>query len=490
MQRGPHALIIGGGLAGLAAGCYLRTSGYETTIVEHGLALGGVCTAWTRGDYTIDGCIHWLTGGAFTSLYEELGITEQVPLRPLHEFVSYREERSGAQLAITADLDATARALIEFSPADREEILRIVEAARQLVQLRPPIDPPVELSGFRIQFERFWEMRHGLNHLLHFRKPLGVWSRERLESPRLRQLLSRILPAETPALFLLMVLGYLEQGFLSRPEGGTAKFRDALVETYQRRGGRTLLHSTVDEILVEQNRAVGVRLANGELLQGDLVISTSSMPETVLRLLAGRYGAAEVRTRLERWKLFDPVVLLSYGVALPFPGVPSSLIVDGIEPFDCGGHRNDHLQIRTYNDDATLAPPGHTLVQVLLGTDYTWWATRGAAYNAAKDSLAGRVLERLDAYLPGVRDNRQVTDVVTPLTFWNMARSWRGAYEGWIPTPDAFFGHMQKTLHGLDAFYMAGQWVEPGGGVPAALMSGRQVAQLACAKDQRLFRKS
>jgi phytoene dehydrogenase-like protein len=78
--------------------------------------------------------------------------------------------------------------------------------------------------------------------------------------------------------------------------------------------------------------------------------------------------------------------------------------------------------------------------------------------------------------------------VVTPLTFWNLARSWRGAYEGWMPSAEAFFGHVQKTLDGLAGFYLAGQWVEPGGGVPTALLSGRQVAQLVCAAEERPFR--
>ena len=67
-----HVLIIGGGLSGLSTGCYARASGFRTTIVEHSLALGGVCTAWSRGPYTIDGCIQWLTGGAFDRIYEEL----------------------------------------------------------------------------------------------------------------------------------------------------------------------------------------------------------------------------------------------------------------------------------------------------------------------------------------------------------------------------------------------------------------------------------
>ena len=49
------------------------------------------------------------------------------------------------------------------------------------------------------------------------------------------------------------------------------------------------------------------------------------------------------------------------------------------------------------------------------------------------------------------------------------------------------FGHIRKTLPGLAGFYMAGQWVEPGGGVPMALMSGRQVTQLICADERRPF---
>ncbi len=48
-MSGPHVLIIGGGLAGLATGCYARASGFRTTLLEHNLALGGVCTAWPRG---------------------------------------------------------------------------------------------------------------------------------------------------------------------------------------------------------------------------------------------------------------------------------------------------------------------------------------------------------------------------------------------------------------------------------------------------------
>jgi phytoene dehydrogenase-like protein len=66
-------------------------------------------------------------------------------------------------------------------------------------------------------------------------------------------------------------------------------------------------------------------------------------------------------------------------------------------------------------------------------------------------------------------------------------RSWRGAFEGWFPTPESFFAHVDKTLPGLSAFYMAGQWVEPGGAVPTALLSGRQAVQIVCKDFGRTF---
>jgi phytoene dehydrogenase-like protein len=73
MNESRLVVVGGGGLAGLSAAVYACRSGFKTTIVEHNLALGGSCTAWERGGYTIDGSSHWLTGGPFLRLYEDLG---------------------------------------------------------------------------------------------------------------------------------------------------------------------------------------------------------------------------------------------------------------------------------------------------------------------------------------------------------------------------------------------------------------------------------
>jgi len=140
------------------------------------------------------------------------------------------------------------------------------------------------------------------------------------------------------------------------------------------------------------------------------------------------------------------------------------------------------------NDDTSFAPVGHTVVQAMLRSSYDWWATRGARYSTEKDAVADVALRQLTRQIPGLSSAVRVVDVATPLTFWTSARAWRGAYEGWVPSSESFFGQVRKTLPGLHRFVMAGQWVEPGAGVPTALLSGRQAVQTLCTELDVPFR--
>ena len=65
--------------------------------------------------------------------------------------------------------------------------------------------------------------------------------------------------------------------------------------------------------------------------------------------------------------------------------------------------------------------------------------------------------------------------------------NWRASHEGWLMTTKNLGMRMGKTLSGLSSFYMAGQWVEPGGSLPYVAVSGRNVAQIICKKDRRPF---
>ena len=78
-------------------------------------------------------------------------------------------------------------------------------------------------------------------------------------------------------------------------------------------------------------------------------------------------------------------------------------------------------------------------------------------------------------------------DVATPVTFKRYTGNWQGSYEGWLMTADNLSLQMKKNLPGLANFYMVGQWVSPGGGLPSGLITGNHVVQVLCKKDKKKF---
>jgi phytoene dehydrogenase-like protein len=133
-----------------------------------------------------------------------------------------------------------------------------------------------------------------------------------------------------------------------------------------------------------------------------------------------------------------------------------------------------------FNYDDTLAPPGKTVVQAYIQTDYDWWETLQkdrARYDEVKARIAAEVLDRLEYHLPGIAANVEVTDVSTPHTFCRYTRNYRGAFEGWLVTPKTIRHTLEHTLPGLEGFYMIGQWTEPGGGIPVVIDAARRFVQ-------------
>jgi phytoene dehydrogenase-like protein len=146
--------------------------------------------------------------------------------------------------------------------------------------------------------------------------------------------------------------------------------------------------------------------------------------------------------------------------------------------------------VQIYNFDPTLAPEGKTLLRVMLMSEYEYWKELRQdlkRYKAEKKQIADTVIALLDRRYPGLAAQVEMVDVATPMTFERYTGNWKGNHQGWLPTTKTFNMRMSKTLPGLGNFYMAGQWVEPGGGLPMAGVSGRYVTQIICKQDKRPF---
>lgn len=489
----PRLVVVGAGLAGLSTAIHARMSGYEVDVFEHGDRPGGVCTSWPNGAYTVDACIHWLMGsgpnGTFRPLYEEVGALEGVRLLPLRTFAR-AVDASGNLLDFDADIETLPARVADISPEDRPFFEEIAEAISAFADFRMDAADAPELRGVFASLSSAWSMRHHLGLLMRYGRSMGELA-ERIEHPFLRRAFRELFLPEMPASFLLVTLAELASGNLSRIEGGSQRLSDAVARRLDDLGGTVRYGADVEEILVDDDAAVGVRLTDGSVHRGDRVVSAAPGYTTIFRMLGGRYTDRATRDRYVTWPTFHPVALVNFGVARAWPDLPPVLHVQLPRPWNVVGHPVDRLLVRNFSDDPALAPAGHTVVQVMFETPFDLWHDLHHApdrYRRLTDQVAAETLAQIAPWLPGLSaSDVEVTDVATPYTFWRFARTWRGAFEGWLPTTETVRVHPSKKLPGLSGFLMAGQWVEPGGGVPSAVMSGRHAVQILCHDDRRPF---
>ena len=318
----------------------------------------------------------------------------------------------------------------------------------------------------------------------------------RVRDPFVGWAMSNLFVPEAPVPFIFAVLAQLTLGELAVVEGGSLEFSRAMARRYEALGGQIAYGASVEEILVKADpagradRAVGVRLSDGTIHRASRVISAADGHSTIFKLLGGRYASRKMRTRYERWPLFAPLLLISYGVACEFPDVPPTNVILLQRPLTIANQIKQRLVFRVFSYDATLAPESKTVVQAYIQTDYGWWEALQrdrTRYEAEKARIAADVLDRLEYHLPGIAAKVEVTDVSTPHTFHRYTRNYRGAFEGWLVTPRTIRHTPEKTLPGLKGFYMIGQWTEPGGGIPVVIDAARRFVQALCRQDGRAF---
>jgi phytoene dehydrogenase-like protein len=500
-QDGPEKkagsiIIIGAGLTGLSAGCYGRMNGYKTTIFEMHSIPGGVCTAWKRKGYTIDGAVNWVVGtkpgGMYHRFWEELGVAQNWEVYN-HDLVFVVENREGKAFNLYCDADRLERHMLEVAPEDTDAIRRLTGAIRRASMFTIPAEKPEELYNFIDMIKMA-----GMLPLMGFMKK---WAKvtvgdyiDSLENPFLREVIPLAFGTDAPMVMLIMMLAWQHAKAAGYVIGGALPLAQAVEKRYLDLGGEVHYDSRVEKILVENDKAVGVRLADGSEHRADWVISAADGRTTIFDMLEEKYIDREIKERYENPNLFKPLVYVSLGVAGELDGIPPASISGLTFPLDTpiliAGKEEKTMNVRSYCFDPTLTPEGKNVLIVQYETDFDYWKELSEdppRYKAEKEKITEEIITGLEQRIPGIREHVEMTDVATPVTWERYTGNWRGAYEGWMFDADSFTSSMKKTLPGLANFYMAGQWVNPGGGLPTAVMSGNHTIQLICSRDRKKF---
>jgi phytoene dehydrogenase-like protein len=299
---------------------------------------------------------------------------------------------------------------------------------------------------------------------------------------------------------LLGTWAWLHAGAAGYPLGGSLPMAHNVERRYLELGGEIRYDARVTRILTQRtggaDRAAGVELADGSQEPAEIVISAADGHATIYVMLIGPYLADALRGVYDRPvpALFPPILFVGVGVARDFAGEPqriSGLHVTADEPVGAGTVQATELAVRIFNFDPAMAPEGKTVITVMFEADGPYWMDLRdhdrEKYRAEKARIGEAVVRALDRRFPGLKDDVEMVDVATPATTVRYTGNWRASFEGWMPTPGYMMKGLPRRLPGLDDFYMIGQWVQPGGGLPTGVMTAREVLQLVCKRDDVEF---
>jgi phytoene dehydrogenase-like protein len=497
-MRDRSITIIGGGVAGLAAGCYAQMNGYRTRIFEmHGVP-GGVCTSWRREGYIFDGCLEWLMGSRAGSplnhIWQELGALAGREIVNHEEFERV-EGRDGRALVIYTDADRLERHLRELAPADAGITHALCDVVRRCAELDFEDNTTHALSGVAGRLASGVRLLPAVPHLLSWLPVSWPEFTARFTDRFVRDALRSIfdLPG-VPAVVGLVPLIWMHASDAGYPIGGSLALAQAIEQRYRELGGEISYGARVESIMVEGNRAIGVRLADGSGHRADDVISAADGHATIFGMLGGRYVNGAIRRAYRSSRLLRPLVQVSLGVARDLSSEPHALTFPLVSPAAIAGEVRESLMVRHYGYDPTLAPAGKSVLVVRMETDYDRWQalTRDPGqYQSEKERIGDAVVRALDQRFAGLAGDVEALDVATPMTWERITGNWRGAYEGWLPSRStigmSMRGGLPRTLPGLERFFMTGQWVVPGGGLPGVAPAARGLIQQLCKRDKQPF---
>ena len=500
ISKDKSIIIIGGGFAGLAAGIYARLNGYNTNIFEMHTQPGGLCTSWNRKGYTFDGCIHWLVGSSPASgmhdLWEETGIALNRKIIDHDEYMRL-EGSDGRTLVFYTDVNRLEKHLLEFSPQDEKPIRDLIAGIRICI----PFDFASKHDGI---FKKLGKQTKTVLNFAKNGKKMQEWMKiscrefsERFKDPLIREAINEMWVPDFSVFFMLFTYAYLHNRNAGYPIGGSLPMSMAMEERYKELGGIINYKQKVTKILTDSNKAVGVKLEDGKEYYAERVVSAADGYSTLFNMLGGKYGDAGTREPYEKWPTFPSLIYVSLGVNRKFDDVPHS--VSGLtfhlkEPVKIGDLMRDKLSVHIFNHDPTLAPSGKCAVTLMFNSGYEYWkniSVDKTAYMKEKDEIGIKVVELMEQRFPGIKSQIEVIDVATPLTFERYTGNWKGSFEGWLITPEnskVLMKPMSQLVSGLSNFYMCGQWVEPGGGLPTAVMSGRRLVKRICKEDGKRFK--
>ena len=483
-------IVIGGGLAGLSAAIRLRADGHQVTVLEKNERAGGKLNIRSGKGYSFD------TGPSILTMPWTLEQLFASAGRNLHDYITIQRVEpqwrgiyeDGTVFDILGDLPSMMNEIEELSPGDRESFMSFLDYSRKQYDLSMKSFYSRSLSGLNDL-----RQQHTLKELFAMdpMKSVSQATEQYLKHPHLRQIFNFFTmyigssPYAAPA--VLSQLVYVQMGLgIYFVKGGMYEIARAELRLLEELGVEVRTGSEAVEIMQTGGRASGVRLASGETLNADIIVSNLEVIPAHHSLLQDVPGSARTAEKLAK---FEPAVsghVLLLGVNRKYDAFKHHNFFFSSDP---EREFNDMFVQKIPTDDPTV------YVGISSKTDDTqapqdgenWFVLThvpplkpGESWEQHRSRYRELVLDKLERMgAEGLRQHIDYEEQFIPDDLQALYGANGGSIYGVVTDRKLNGGFKipsRSTL--LDGLYFVGGSTHPGGGVPMVTLSGQLTADL------------
>jgi phytoene desaturase len=481
------AIIIGSGVGGLATALRLKAQGLDVVVFENNSYPGGKLSSFNLGQYRFDAGPSLLTMPHYIDELFEL--FNENP----KDYFNYKRKDISCKyfwedktvLNAYSDKNKFINEINKVLKVDKNIVTKYLLKAKKKYDLTKNIF--LEQSLHKIKTYLSSDLIKGIFNLYIFQinKTLDTVNQDELKEPHLVQLFNRFAtyngssPFKTPGMMTL--IQHLEQEygtFVS--EKGMINIPKSIFDLAKRNGVKFEFNKLVNEIVVKNNKVVGVKV-NNTVIESDFVVSNMDIVPTYKKLLKKSYQPKKVLNQ-ER---SSSALIFYWGIKKTFKNLELHNI------FFSNNYKKEFDSIfehGTISDDPTvyINITSKDVVSDAPKESENWFVMinspndTGQDWNEIIKTVRKNTINKINRTLNiDIESFIEFEKVFSPKTIEKNTQSYLGSLYGSSSNNkmSAFLRHPNFSKH-IQNLYFCGGSVHPGGGIPLCLLSAKIVSEL------------